>query len=712
MKVNKKFVAYPVAFAVAMALGTAHAQTTTNATLAAEGQPLGTSLGSGDIYSKQGHAMRAAGNTAVSSQRLPVMTVTLKDDYQLDDEILLTIAGTNVTPNVDRNATTTALDFSGAIVCTVPGGGNFRISHPDQFIEPVGSAVTSTIRLRVTQRDAAIASTTNSTCVIEGIYVTDASIAAATVAASATATQATITADWDAYDGTYVIGRPEGNDPATSNVKIDDLAAPVVIAVVRNQFEPWAVTKAWDAVIDVQVAGSQYTRLMRLSPPLAGGQSFNDTYSMTDVLQFTTRDRGTGGIGVAGTAAGNIYAGGQTNYFDGAVVSNATFNVTIAGDFNFVRDNNQASGPTITGGDAASLPADCATAATVSGGNSNVAASAATRLTTTGTASTGTRVTSSVAGCSSLSYVYTRPAAAAGAGEAGDLLYHTLTATRGNNTSPWWVRQNFALTSASYNYTGFASVGSRGADPLNGTAEDTDTNLDTSAVTKAGTTTAASYDAGSQDPGNWTINGTRVFVPYMPFDTGITRILRVSNIMFTDGDSNAPNVSITDPADAGAFPTTRQGVNVSGTDSRTGRTTWAAGTPTEDGAVVLYQVWNDGLAGTAAPATCTFAGTTKAKANATTSLAADFRDGVVGCSGILDANGKGTVAAMITIGAPEQGIEVVSAYNVNGDRVQVINNSNGRNNSDTNAEMGSRRPSGRSDYNSPEDLDDNFTAPN
>jgi hypothetical protein len=82
---------------------------------------------------------------------------------------------------------------------------------------------------------------------------------------------------------------------------------------------------------------------------------------------------------------------------------------------------------------------------------------------------------------------------------------------------------------------------------------------------------------------------------------------------------------------------------------------------------------------------------------------------VTACSGIL-TNGAGTVSAMITIGAPEQGIEVVSAYNVNGDRVQVINNSNGRNNSESNAEIGSRRPSGRSDYKQSEDLDDNLTV--
>jgi hypothetical protein len=668
MKVNKKFVAYPVAMAVALAVGTASAQTTSNATLSAEGQALGGTFGSGDVYSKQGHALRSVQGKA---QRLPVMTVTLADDYALEDEILLTISGSGVTPNIDRDATTSALDNANSIVCTVPTAGTFRITHPDQYIEPVGSAVTSTIRLRVTQRDTSIPSTVGAQCVIEGIHVTDASIATASLTA-ATSSQATILADWDAYDGTYVIGRPEGNDPATSNVKIDDLVAPVVVAVIRNQFEPYAVIKEWDGVVDVQVAGAQYTRFMANSPPAFTAT----TYSNTDVLQITSRDRGAGPVGT--TVAANVYAGGQQNYFDGAVVTGATFDISIAGDFNFVRDS------ATSGGDATALPSGCSTAAVVTGGNSSVVG-------TENGAGTGT--TSSNTGCTTLAYTYGRAAGVFESTSFGNVLVtHTLTATRGNSSSPWFVRQDFPVTSAFYNYSSYASVGSKGADPL----ANTDSTLDTTASPKAGTTTAASYDAGSDDPGAWTINGTRVFVPYMPFDTGITRILRVSNIMATDGDNLDPVLSVFDTADTGGT------VGKPTTDSRVGRTAWAAGTPTEDGAVVLYQVWN------AFGATCTFDGTTKALANATTNLALDFRNGVQGCGNILSA-GAGTVSAMITIGAPEQGIEVVSAYNVNGDRVQVINNSNGRNNSESNAELGTRRPSGRSDYKQSEDLDDSNT---
>jgi len=617
------------------------------------------------------------------AQRLPVFSIVLADDYSLDDEILLTVGGTGVTPNIDRAATTTALDNANSIVCVPASGtGNFRITHPDSFIEAVGSALTQTIRLRVTQRDTSIPSTVGATCVVEGIHITDASIAAASLTA-ATTSQAVITVDWDAYDGPYVIGRPEGNDPATTNVKIDDLLAATPVAVVRNQFEPYVVTRPWDGVIDVQVAGAQYTRFMANSPPNAA----DVTYSKTDVLQFTTRDRGAGPIGVSGAA--NDYASGQTNYFDGAVVTNAVFELAVAGDFNFVRDS------ATSGGDATTLPSTCS-GATMSGGNSKV-------VPTDDGAGSGSVALST---CSSLVYQYSRTS---GVYEdltlrGNALVIHNLTATRGSTTSPWLVRQDFPVTTGFYKYSTWGTVGSKVTSAtaaglsLNPVGTDSGTSAQDTTANKTGTGTAGSYDAGQGEIGDWTINGTRVFVPYMPFDTGITRILRVSNIMFTDGDRDAPNVSIFDTAGTGAaLPA---GVGKATTDSRVGRTVWNTG---EDGATVLYQVWNaDG-------ATCTFDGTTKAKANATTNLATDFRNGVTACSGIL-TNGAGTVSAMITIGAPEQGIEVVSAYNVNGDRVQVINNSNGRNNSESNAEIGSRRPSGRSDYKQSEDLDDNLTV--
>jgi len=667
MNVQKKYVAYPVAVAVALAIGNAHAQTTTPATLAAEGQTIATST-LGDVYSKQGHLARNA------LQRLPTFTVTLADDYAVGDEILLAITGTGVTPNIDRNATTTDLDKAGAISCSATGG-NFVIGHPDQYIEQ--TAPYQTLRLRVTQKDQTVTTTTGATCTIEGIWLSDESIgnASLTERAFGVSDEATIFASWTAYDGAYVIG---GSGPPTNNNVIDQLAAPRAIAKVRNQFGPYTVTKQWDGVIDVQVAGSQYTRFMSNSPPLASAVA----YSATDVLTFTAVDRGSGPVGT--TLAANRYspAAGpvQNNYFDGAVAL-ARFELTIAGDFNFVREGSPLEACTASG--------------IVAGGTSSVVGRAE-RQVAGAPLGAGTVATATNSNCSGLTYTYTRTAAQSDGTATPTTMVHTLTASRGNTVSPWFVRQDFsAATQANWVVTGYASVGSLSDDPL----VDTDGNLDTTSETGSA---SATYSAGTGDPGAWTINGTRVFVPYMPFDTGITRILRVSNIMFTDGDRDGTNLSIFDTADAytaagsGSPPL---GVGKAGTDSRVGVTDWSSGGV--DGAVVLYQVWND------QGATCTFDGTTKAKANATTNLAGDFRAGVVGCSGIL-TNGAGSVAAMITIGAPEQGIEVVSAYNVNGDRVQVINNSNGRNNSESNAELGSRRPSGRSDYKQSEDNDDNL----
>jgi len=681
MKVNKKVAAYPVALAVAMAMGTAHAQSVTPATLTAEGQTITAGGRTGDIYSLQGHAARAAvtasaAEDAKNAQRLPLMSIVLADDYALNDEILLKISGTGVTPNIQKTLTTAALDKGTGIVCTTTDNKNFVIGHPDQYIEQ--SAPYQTLRLRVTQKDQTVTSTVGATCRIEGIYITDESIAGATLTANSLTAEAVIFANWTAYDDPYVIG---GSGPPNNNNIIDELegGAAVAIAKVMNQFSVYNVTREWDGVIDVQVAGSQYTRFMRNSPGSDSDQTQLDvSYAATDLLVFTTVDRGSGPV--ATNAAVNVYGGaGQQNFFDGAVAE-ARFELDIAGDFNFVRDTSAQS---------------CGTAGVVSGGSSSVA----------GTSNgNGTSATSASSDCSILTYSYDRGAGVYDGTTAATTITHNVTATRGVATSPWFVRQDFPISAGEWVVLGHSSVGSQGTSGGLTGADDVHP-VDTNDVDGTGTTPAVS--AGTDDPGAWTINGTRVFVPYLPFDTGITRILRVSNIMFTDGDRQGDNVSIFNTTDNGGTNETNatftgalpDGVGKSGTDSRVGRTTWNAGTQIEDGATVLYQVWNaDGN-------TCTFDGTVKAKANATTNLATDFRNGVTACSGILTA-GAGTVSAMITIGAPEQGIEVVSAYNVNGDRVQVINNSNGRNNSESNAELGSRRPSGRSDYKQSEDLDD------
>jgi len=194
MNVKKNLVVYPIALAVAMAVGTASAQSVTNATLIGYGQSLGAApLGLGDIYSKQGHALRG------SSQRLPLVRVTLKDDYRVGDDILLTLSGVGMTPDFDRTATTGRLDLNETISCAATGGA-FRIGHStDTYIPADPTNPTQTIRLTVTQRDSTVQSTVDAQCDIEGLYITDASIAGADVTASAAGAQ--LKMSWVAYDG-------------------------------------------------------------------------------------------------------------------------------------------------------------------------------------------------------------------------------------------------------------------------------------------------------------------------------------------------------------------------------------------------------------------------------------------------------------------------------------------------------------------------------
>jgi hypothetical protein len=119
------------------------------------------------------------------------------------------------------------------------------------------------------------------------------------------------------------------------------------------------------------------------------------------------------------------------------------------------------------------------------------------------------------------------------------------------------------------------------------------------------------------DPGIWTINGAQVYIQYMPYGTGITRIIYAAN----------------------------------------------RGAITADATADIYyggKVYS-----------CTI-GTI---ASRTVNELSGKVDGCVAANGIT----SGKVAIMLTFTAPDKDIEVYSAYNVGGnDRGTVVNTSNGR----------------------------------
>jgi len=152
--------------------------------------------------------------------------------------------------------------------------------------------------------------------------------------------------------------------------------------------------------------------------------------------------------------------------------------------------------------------------------------------------------------------------------------------------------QTFSLTSLTYNYGGNGSLASLG-------------------------TAASDFD---DDVGAWSLNGSISKVGYMPYGSGISRIVYITNRS----------------AQSGAVSAT---------------------------------AFND--AGVA----CEIASVGTVAAGSVANLSAGLDAGVAACYG-ADFNGK--VAFEITANIPATSAELYSAYNVNGNRVSVINNTNGK----------------------------------
>ena len=133
-----------------------------------------------------------------------------------------------------------------------------------------------------------------------------------------------------------------------------------------------------------------------------------------------------------------------------------------------------------------------------------------------------------------------------------------------------------------------------------------------------GAATASRTD-GPVSAGEWKLNGFSAFVPYMPYASGISQIIYLTNKS-----------------------------NQSGT--------------------ITVDAYNQ------AGATCSFSAGTM-QAGRVTILTGAVKAGLEGCYGVgFDDRISMTVVANIPAGRAE----LVTAYNVNGDRVQVINTSNGR----------------------------------
>jgi len=139
--------------------------------------------------------------------------------------------------------------------------------------------------------------------------------------------------------------------------------------------------------------------------------------------------------------------------------------------------------------------------------------------------------------------------------------------------------------------------------------------------------TASTTKVISFTPGAFTANGARVFVPYMPIGTGISPVVTVAN------------------------------------------TSDVAGTAT------ISAIASSGDA-------CSSAnfGTVALAANKVTSLSSAVVTGLNTCFGSTTSR---SVALTITVNAPAENVEVYSMYNVNGNRVPVVNSSNGKGNQNT-----------------------------
>jgi len=191
--------------------------------------------------------------------------------------------------------------------------------------------------------------------------------------------------------------------------------------------------------------------------------------------------------------------------------------------------------------------------------------------------------------CSALTYTQTTAGAASitlGAASAA-------TGTAVTNGSVFTAPQSFSVAPLTYAYAG-ASGGSTGSGAVN--------------------------FSSTGSAGAWALNGASVKIGYMPYGTGISRIVYLTN------------------------------------------------RSTQSGGIEVTAI-ND--AGEACPA---FSGGTST-AGSVTNLSAALDAGVAACYG---ADFRGKVAFDITANVPANRAEVYSAYNVNGDRVAVINDSNGK----------------------------------
>jgi hypothetical protein len=138
---------------------------------------------------------------------------------------------------------------------------------------------------------------------------------------------------------------------------------------------------------------------------------------------------------------------------------------------------------------------------------------------------------------------------------------------------------------------------------------------------------AADDDAHSYSAGSWKLNGFSAFVPYMPYNdaAGISQIIYITN------KSNQSSALTIDA------------YNQAGVD-------------------------------------CSFTTTTVAGAGAVTILTGAIKAGLEACYG---AGFNDRVSFNVTGSLPGTLAELVTAYNVNGNRVQVINNSNGKTSTST-----------------------------
>lgn len=194
-------------------------------------------------------------------------------------------------------------------------------------------------------------------------------------------------------------------------------------------------------------------------------------------------------------------------------------------------------------------------------------------------ASSGTPGATISANCQTITYTYTPALVPAGG------VVHAI--TFGPTGKVISAPQGFTAT-AQYNYTGIIA----------GTFSETD---------------------GPVGAGAWSLNGFSAFIPYMPYATGISQIIYLTN------------------------------------------------KSAQTGAVTINGYNTAGVA-------CNFSAGSVA-GNRVTQLSGPIKAGFEACYG---AGFDGRISFNITANIPGALAEVVSAYNVNGDRVQVINNSNGK----------------------------------